>query len=76
MIHYRCRHCEIALGTLPLSLKEEALSVFTQSDDIVNEDEFFSFEEDGTIKVYAICEQCEKALQQSPHYYALEKWLQ
>lgn len=74
MIHYHCRHCEIALGTLPLSLKEEALSVITKSDE--EEERFFSYEEDGTLTVYAICEQCEQTLQQSPSYYALEKWLQ
>lgn len=76
MIHYHCRHCEVVLGTLPLRLKEEALSVITQSDEEKKEESFFSYNEDGTITVYAICEQCERTLQQSPHYYALEKWLQ
>ncbi len=76
MIHYHCRHCEIELGTLPLKLAKKVLPFITKIEDEEEGERFLTYEEDGSLTVHTICEQCEQTLQQSPHYYVLEKWLQ
>lgn len=75
MIHYLCRHCEIELGALPLSLAGQILPLITRLED-QEQEQLLTCERDGTFTVHTICEQCEQTLHQSPHYYELEKWLQ
>lgn len=76
MIHYHCRHCETEVGSLPFESAKEALSLIREMDEHEKDEQFLTYQKDGALVVYCICEQCEQALKQFPDYYALKKWLQ
>ncbi|MGN7478897.1 anti-sigma-F factor Fin [Solibacillus silvestris] len=73
-VRYRCRHCEVEIGTLPFNAEEtvQKLHLF----EIGEIDDFIKKDERGETTVYSICEHCEESLRQFPDYYALKKWLQ
>ena len=71
---YRCRHCEVEIGTLPFDADDtiRKLHIFElgEADDYVEKDQH------GQTTVHCICEQCEDSLKQYPDYHALNKWIQ
>lgn len=76
MIHYHCTYCEVEIGELPLRAAKKVLSLVKEVEDWESRDRFLTNKGDGELVVHCICEQCEKTLQQFPHYYALDTWLQ
>ncbi|KMY30693.1 MULTISPECIES: anti-sigma-F factor Fin [Lysinibacillus] len=73
-VRYRCRHCEVEIGTLPFDADDtiRKLHIFElgEADDYVEKDQH------GHTTVHCICEQCEDSLKQYPDYHALNKWIQ
>jgi hypothetical protein len=73
-VHYRCRYCEVEIGTLPLK-DEEALQKLHLFE-VGEIDDYIGKNSQGETIVHSICEHCEESVKQYPDYYALKKWLQ
>lgn len=72
-IRYRCRHCQVEIGTLPFDASQTPrLHQF----EIGEIDDYIEQNEQGETTVHSICEQCEESLRQFPNYHALKRWLQ
>lgn len=73
-IRYRCRYCEVELGTLPFTNEEDVkkLHLF----EVGEIDDYIGKNAAGETIVHSICEYCEQSVKQYPDYYALKKWLQ
>ncbi len=74
-IHYRCRHCNTEIGTLPFESAKDTILELQKLDE-GEEERFLTVEQDGNLTVRCICEQCEQSLLRFPDYYTLSKWLQ
>lgn len=74
-IHYKCRHCNTEVGSLPFESARETVLLLQKMDE-AEEERFLTYEKDGALTVRCICEQCEQSLQRFPDYYTLKKWLQ
>lgn len=74
-IHYRCRHCEMEIGEIPLDSVDDVMSRLQLH---TNEDtgNYMSVDQDGSTTISCICEECQRSLSRNPEYYALQKWLQ
>lgn len=70
-IEYHCRHCGHKLGKLGLEHYEGIQANFTEA-----EKENFVSLNDDQIHVMAICENCYHALEENPHYYEYDTFLQ
>ncbi|AHN20109.1 anti-sigma-F factor Fin family protein [Lysinibacillus sphaericus] len=73
-IRYRCRHCEVEIGTLPFDADDtiRKLHIF----ELGEADDYVEKNQHGETTVHCICEQCEDSLRQYPDYHALNKWIQ
>ena len=74
-IIYRCRHCGNFVGKLP----QHAVSISVLGlDKLSAEDrkQMVVDQANGDMMVRVICENCEQTLQQHPHYYELNYFLQ
>ncbi|OEC02333.1 hypothetical protein GY31_08005 [Lysinibacillus sphaericus] len=73
-IRYRCRHCEVEIGTLPFDADDtiRKLHIF----ELGEADDYVEKNQQGETTVHCICEQCEDSLRQYPDYHALNKWIQ
>jgi hypothetical protein len=74
-IHYSCRHCNTEVGSIPFASAEEIIRELQKAEEGKGE-QFLEYDENGSMTVRCICEQCEQSLQMNPEYYALRKWLQ
>ncbi len=74
-IRYKCRHCETEIGSLPFESAKETILLLQKVDEM-EEERFLQYDQDGSVMVRCICEQCEQSLQSYPDYYTLNKWLQ
>ena len=73
-VRYRCRHCDVEMGTLPFNTDETIRKLHQL--EIGEIDDYIEKNERGEMTVHSICEHCESSLRQFPDYYALKKWLQ
>lgn len=73
-VHYRCRHCETEIGTLPFDAEDTIRKL--QLFEVGEVDDYIEKDQEGNTTVHCICEHCEDSLRQFPDYYALKKWLQ
>ncbi|WP_059174198.1 anti-sigma-F factor Fin family protein [Bacillus sp. FJAT-27445] len=69
-IHYLCRHCGIALG----SIDKEAADSIMLGLHMLNGQEratMVSYEQNGDIQIKSICEDCQESLEKDPslHQY-------
>src|SRR5699024_3771482 len=74
-IVYKCRHCGHTIG----SLKHQVLSTSSLGLDMISAQdkrEMVTYKENGDVHIQAICEGCEAALYEHPHYYELDYFLQ
>lgn len=74
-IRYSCRHCNTEVGSIPLSSAEEIIRELQKVEEGHGE-HFLEYDENGSMTVRCICEQCEQSMRMNPDYYALKKWLQ
>lgn len=74
-IVYKCRHCGHFIG----ELKHEVVSTSSLGLDTLSaqdKQEMIEYKKNGDVHVQAICESCEGALHEHPHYYELDYFLQ
>ncbi|MFD1204487.1 MULTISPECIES: anti-sigma-F factor Fin [Sporosarcina] len=74
-IRYACRHCNTEIGNIPFESVKDVINDLKKSDEGQG-DHFLEYDQDGSMTVKCICEQCEQSLRMFPNYYALKKWLQ
>ena len=75
-IRYACRHCKTEVGSIPFGSAGEIIQELQQAEKEEQHEHFLEYNEDGSLTVRCICEQCEQSLMMFPDYYALKKWLQ
>ncbi|WP_170005977.1 anti-sigma-F factor Fin family protein [Bacillus fonticola] len=74
-LHYVCRHCQSQVGTLD----QERLATTNLGFDVLTNAErqnMISFMSNGDLEIKTICEECQEALDQSPHYHEQQTFLQ
>lgn len=74
-IRYSCRHCNTEVGSIPLSSADEIIRELKRMEE-GHDQQFVEYDENGSMTVRCICEQCEQSLRMNPDYYALRKWIQ
>ena len=74
-LRYSCRHCNTEVGSIPFASAEEVIQQLQKTEQ-GHEEQFLETDENGSMTVRCICEQCEQSLRMNPEYYALRKWLQ
>ncbi|MHC8514829.1 anti-sigma-F factor Fin [Sporosarcina sp. ITBMC105] len=76
-IRYSCRHCNTEVGSIPFSSAGEVIQQVQQTErEHDGHEHFIEYNQDGSLTVRCICEECEQSLLLFPDYYALKKWLQ
>lgn len=75
-IRYSCRHCNTEVGSIPFGSAGEIIQQLQETEKEDKHEHFLEYNEDGSLTVRCICEQCEQSLTMFPDYYALKKWLQ
>jgi hypothetical protein len=74
-IKYVCRHCQFEIGRLEQKEASTRDLGFHHLNDQERLD-MVSYESNGDVKVNAICEDCQEALQRNPDYHQLETFIQ
>lgn len=74
-IRYECRHCGKTIGKLDNFAGNEHDLGFQA---LTNEErlEMIEYEQNGDIKVKAICENCQEALERNPAFHQLDSFIQ
>ncbi|MCM3740049.1 anti-sigma-F factor Fin family protein [Oceanobacillus luteolus] len=73
-IIYQCRHCKEEIGRLEEQVLDAALLGIDQLT-AKEKQEMLKYQEDGNIKIFAICDACEDTLQEHPHYHELDYFI-
>jgi hypothetical protein len=74
-IHYKCRHCGVAVGTIDsMSVNSQELG-FHHLDDQERMD-MISYQNNGDIEVKTICEDCQEALDRNPQFHENKTFIQ
>ncbi|MCF3944468.1 anti-sigma-F factor Fin family protein [Oceanobacillus alkalisoli] len=74
-IIYQCRHCTQEIGRLEEQVLDAALLGIDRLT-AKEKQEMMEYQANGDIKIYAICDTCEAALQEHPHYHELDYFIQ
>jgi len=70
-IHYRCRHCNVNMGTLESeSVDTSKLGLHLLTDE--DRAEMINYSEDGHVYITSICEDCHESLTKNPNFYENE----
>lgn len=72
---YQCRHCKKEIGRL----EEQVIDASLLGVDILTTEEkkeMIEYQTNGNLKIYAICDSCEAALEAHPHYHELDYFIQ
>lgn len=70
VIRYRCRHCGDKLGEVGFEHYERIQASLLS---LMEEERLaFLYNNGDGITITVICESCQKALEENPHYYGLE----
>lgn len=73
-IVYQCRHCKKEIGRLEEQRFDAALLGIDRLS-AKEKREMMEYEENGDLKIYAICDSCEDALVTHPHYHELDYFI-
>lgn len=74
-IHYHCRHCGTKLGTIEQSsIHSETLGLHKLTDQ--ERQEMVAYDSSGNIRITAICEDCQEALERNPDYHQYDFLIQ
>ncbi len=74
-IHYVCRHCGSRLGKLNqknFSAEDLGFQQLTEEE----RQSMIHYQQDGTIEVKAICEDCHEAMERTPSFHELDTFIQ
>lgn len=73
-IVYSCRHCGNTIGQMErhLSSMTMLLDELTATD----KRKMIHYKQNGDVHIKVICENCETSLQEHPHYYELDYFIQ
>ncbi|MFC3040980.1 anti-sigma-F factor Fin [Virgibacillus xinjiangensis] len=74
-ITYNCRHCGNIIGKIDEPVVDSSmlgLDHLTSKE----KEEMVHYNENGDVSIQAICEDCEEALDNHPHYHELDYFLQ
>lgn len=74
-IVYQCRHCSQLIGKLEEQMIESSLLGFDQLTP-KEKQEMIEYKSNGDVHVYAICDHCEAAFAEHPHYHELDYFIQ
>ncbi|WP_010649002.1 anti-sigma-F factor Fin family protein [Oceanobacillus massiliensis] len=74
-IIYNCRHCGQTIGKLEQKVMDASLLGLNQLSNREME-EMVHYSRNGDIQIHTICENCEQALGQHPHYHELDFFIQ
>ncbi|WP_050613573.1 anti-sigma-F factor Fin [Bacillus testis] len=75
VIKYECRHCHTGLGFLPAEQVDfKRLGVLQLSPEEQNN--LISYDEQGSISISVICEDCQEALRFNPNLHGYEYIIQ
>jgi hypothetical protein len=67
-IHYHCHHCGTNLGSIEQpSIHSETLGLHKLTDQ--ERQEMITYDSAGDIRITAICEDCQEALERNPDYH-------
>lgn len=67
-IHYHCRHCGTKLGTIEkTSIYSETLGIHKLTEE--ERQEMVAYDQNGDIRITAICEDCQEALERNPEFH-------
>lgn len=67
-IHYHCRHCGTKLGTIEkTSVYSETLGIHKLTEE--ERQEMVAYDQNGDIRITAICEDCQEALERNPEFH-------
>ncbi|MFC0525650.1 anti-sigma-F factor Fin [Pontibacillus salicampi] len=72
---YRCRHCKqhmAEIGHEQATSHELGIHQLTDQERL----EMIRYHENGDIQVETICEHCQEAMENNPHYHELDSFLQ
>ncbi|MCA1057263.1 anti-sigma-F factor Fin family protein [Rossellomorea aquimaris] len=70
-IHYYCRHCGTAVGTIStMSVDSEQLGIHKLTDE--ERTDMVQYQNNGDIHIRTICEDCQESLQRNPDYHQLD----
>lgn len=72
---YTCRHCGHVIGILQQEINHESRLGFDQLSNQEKQD-MIHYESNGEIHIQSICESCEEALGNNPHYHELDSFIQ
>ncbi|ASN03738.1 anti-sigma-F factor Fin family protein [Virgibacillus necropolis] len=74
-IVYTCRHCGNEVGKIDQPIVDSAtLGIDKLSAE--EQKEMIQFKQNGDVQIKTICENCEAALGQNPHYHELDFFIQ
>jgi len=74
-ITYTCKHCNGTIATIDEKVVDTTMLGWDQLTP-KEQEAMITYETDGNITVYAICENCESTLKQHPEYHELDHFIQ
>lgn len=74
-IIYQCRHCSKHIGRLEEQVTDSASLGFDQLTSNEKK-EMIEYKSNGDLIVKVICDYCESALAENPHYHELDHFIQ
>lgn len=74
-ITYRCRYCGTQIGQLRQGIFHWHDLGFDQLSAAERHD-MLSYDENGDVRVEAVCEDCQEALERNPEYHELHSFIQ
>ncbi|OZI12120.1 hypothetical protein CEW92_08105 [Bacillaceae bacterium SAS-127] len=74
-IHYFCRHCNTLVGSLDQSvISTKRLGIHALTDH--ERTDMIQYDQDGTMKVKIICEDCQESLERNPDFHEYDYFIQ
>ncbi len=74
-IIYSCRHCGQDIGKLEQNIVDTTMLGIDKLS-IGETKEMIHFKQNGDVLILAICESCERALENHPYYHELDNFIQ
>lgn len=74
-IVYQCRHCGHKIGEIASNAIDfSALGINELTAE--EKEQYVHYEEDGTVRIHAICDSCKQTLKERPEYHELDFFIQ
>ena len=74
-IVYTCRHCGHEVGKIEQTIIDSTTLGLNKLS-VEEQKEMVQFKKNGDVQIKTICESCESALGQNPHYHELDFFIQ